>query len=245
MTDKGTFIVNGTERVVVSQLVRSPGAYFESSVDKTTDKDIFTAKIIPSRGAWLEFEVDKRDQVGVRLDRKRKQSVTVLLKALGWSEAKILEEFGEFESIRETMAKDTVNTQDEALLDIYKKLRPAEPATAEAARNLLNNLYFNPKRYDLAKVGRYKVNRKLGVDAPLSDSVLSTDDVVATIRYLVSLHAGVDTSRVCVTARTSNSASSSMTSTTSATVASARSASSSRTRSARVCLAWSASFVSA
>ncbi|MGO2648303.1 MAG: DNA-directed RNA polymerase subunit beta, partial [Brevibacterium aurantiacum] len=195
MTDKGTFIVNGTERVVVSQLVRSPGAYFESSVDKTTDKDIFTAKIIPSRGAWLEFEVDKRDQVGVRLDRKRKQSVTVLLKALGWSEAKILEEFGEFESIRETMAKDTVNTQDEALLDIYKKLRPAEPATAEAARNLLNNLYFNPKRYDLAKVGRYKVNRKLGVDAPLSDSVLSTDDVVATIRYLVSLHAGVDTSK--------------------------------------------------
>ena len=195
MTDKGTFIVNGTERVVVSQLVRSPGAYFESSVDKTTDKDIFTAKIIPSRGAWLEFEVDKRDQVGVRLDRKRKQSVTVLLKALGWSEAKILEEFGEFESIRETMAKDTVNTQDEALLDIYKKLRPAEPATAEAARNLLNNLYFNPKRYDLAKVGRYKVNRKLGVDAPLSDSVLSTDDVVATIRYLVSLHAGVETSK--------------------------------------------------
>ena len=195
MTDKGTFIVNGTERVVVSQLVRSPGAYFESSVDKTTDKDIFTAKIIPSRGAWLEFEVDKRDQVGVRLDRKRKQSVTVLLKALGWSEAKILEEFGEFESIRETMAKDTVTTQDEALLDIYKKLRPAEPATAEAARNLLNNLYFNPKRYDLAKVGRYKVNRKLGVEAPLSDSVLSTEDVVATIRYLVSLHAGVDTAK--------------------------------------------------
>ncbi|WP_375294967.1 DNA-directed RNA polymerase subunit beta [Brevibacterium sp.] len=193
MTDKGTFIVNGTERVVVSQLVRSPGAYFESSVDKTTDKDIFTAKIIPSRGAWLEFEVDKRDQVGVRLDRKRKQSVTVLLKALGWTEAKILEEFGEFESIRETMAKDTVSTQDEALLDIYKKLRPAEPATAEAARNLLNNLYFNPKRYDLAKVGRYKVNRKLGVDAPLSDSVLSVDDVAATIRYLVSLHAGNET----------------------------------------------------
>ncbi|GAA1639996.1 DNA-directed RNA polymerase subunit beta [Brevibacterium sanguinis] len=195
MTDKGTFIVNGTERVVVSQLVRSPGAYFESSVDKTTDKDIFSAKIIPSRGAWLEFEVDKRDQVGVRLDRKRKQSVTVLLKALGWTESKILEEFGEFESIRETLAKDTVSTQEEALLDIYKKLRPAEPATAEAARNLLNNLYFNPKRYDLAKVGRYKVNRKLGVDAPLSDSVLSVDDVVATIRYLVSLHAGVETTK--------------------------------------------------
>src|SRR5699024_11057893 len=116
MTDKGTFIINGTERVVVSQLVRSPGVYFEESRDKTSDKHIFSAKIIPSRGAWLEFEVDKRDPVGVRLDRKRKQSVTVLLKALGWTEAKILEEFGEFESIRETRAKDTVNTQDDALL---------------------------------------------------------------------------------------------------------------------------------
>ena len=164
MTDKGTFIVNGTERVVVSQLVRSPGAYFESSVDKTTDKDIFTAKVIPSRGAWLEFEVDKRDQVGVRVDRKRKQSVTVLLKALGWSEAKILEEFGDYESMRATLEKDHTADQDEALLDIYRKLRPGEPPTKEAAQTLLDNLYFNPKRYDLAKVGRYKINKKLGLD---------------------------------------------------------------------------------
>ncbi|MGW9827024.1 DNA-directed RNA polymerase subunit beta [Brevibacterium pityocampae] len=193
MTEQGTFVINGTERVVVSQLVRSPGAYFESTPDKTSDKDIFTAKIIPSRGAWLEFEIDKRDQVGVRLDRKRKQSVTVLLKALGWTESKILEEFGDFESIRETLAKDTVSTREEALIDIYKKLRPAEPATVEAAEGLLNNLYFNPKRYDLAKVGRYKVNRKLGIDRPLSDSVLTTEDIVATIRYIVSLHAGADT----------------------------------------------------
>ncbi len=193
MTEQGTFVINGTERVVVSQLVRSPGAYFESTPDKTSDKDIFTAKIIPSRGAWLEFEIDKRDQVGVRLDRKRKQSVTVLLKALGWTESKILEEFGDFESIRETLAKDTVSTREEALIDIYKKLRPAEPATVEAAEGLLNNLYFNPKRYDLAKVGRYKVNRKLGIDRPLTDSVLTTDDIVATIRYIVSLHAGADT----------------------------------------------------
>ena len=150
MTPKGTFIINGTERVVVSQLVRSPGAYFESTPDKTSDKDIFTAKIIPSRGAWLEFEVDKRDQVGVRLDRKRKQSVTVLLKALGWTSSEILERYGEFESIRETLAKDTVETREEALIDIYRKLRPSEPATVEAAENLLQNLYFNPKRYDLA-----------------------------------------------------------------------------------------------
>ncbi|GAB3517851.1 DNA-directed RNA polymerase subunit beta [Arthrobacter monumenti] len=193
MTEKGTFVINGTERVVVSQLVRSPGAYFERAADKTSDKDIFTAKIIPSRGAWFELEIDKRDQVGVRLDRKRKQSVTVLLKALGWTESMILEEFGEFDSIRATMEKDTTETKEDALLDIYRKLRPGEPPTVEAAQSLLDNLYFNPKRYDLAKVGRYKVNRKLGTDIPLgqpNSSVLNTEDIVAMIKFLVTLHAG-------------------------------------------------------
>jgi DNA-directed RNA polymerase subunit beta len=190
MTDKGTFVINGTERVVVSQLVRSPGVYFDKSVDKTSDKDIFGAKVIPSRGAWLEFEIDKRDQVGVRVDRKRKQSVTVLLKALGWDEAKILEEFGEYESIRATLEKDHTTGQDDALLDIYRKLRPGEPPTREAAQTLLDNLYFNPKRYDLAKVGRYKINKKLGVDLPMGTSVLTVDDVVEAIRFIVKLHAG-------------------------------------------------------
>jgi DNA-directed RNA polymerase subunit beta len=190
MTPKGTFIINGTERVVVSQLVRSPGVYFDKQVDKTSDKDVFTAKIIPSRGAWLEFEIDKRDLVGVRIDRKRKQNVTVLLKALGWDEAKILAEFGDYESIRQTLEKDHTTGQDDALLDIYRKLRPGEPPTREAAQTLLDNLYFNAKRYDLAKVGRYKLNKKLGVDRPLDAGVLSVDDIVATIRYLVKLHAG-------------------------------------------------------
>ncbi|WP_299037079.1 DNA-directed RNA polymerase subunit beta [uncultured Pseudokineococcus sp.] len=190
MTDRGTFVINGTERVVVSQLVRSPGVYFERSVDKLSDKDVYTAKVIPSRGAWLEFEVDKRDTVGVRVDRKRKQSVTVLLKALGWSEARILEEFGDFESIRTTLEKDGAQTTDDALLDIYRKLRPGEPPTREAAQTLLENLYFNPKRYDLAKVGRYKLNKKLGMSEPLSDGVLSVDDIAATVRLLVTLHAG-------------------------------------------------------
>ena len=193
MTERGTFIINGTERVVVSQLVRSPGAYFESTPDKTSDKDIFTAKIIPSRGAWLEFEVDKRDMVGVRVDRKRKQSVTILLKALGWTDAQILEEFGDYDSMRATLEKDNITTQDEALLDIYRKLRPGEPPTKEAAQNLLNNLYFNPKRYDLAKVGRYKVNKKLGIETDQSASTLTVDDIVATIRYLVALHDERDT----------------------------------------------------
>ncbi|HEU4541519.1 MAG TPA: DNA-directed RNA polymerase subunit beta [Jiangellaceae bacterium] len=190
MTSKGTFVINGTERVVVSQLVRSPGVYFERALDKTSDKDIFTAKVIPSRGAWLEFEIDKRDTVGVRLDRKRKQNVTVLLKALGWTNEQILEEFGDFESMRATLEKDHTTSQDEALLDIYRKMRPGEPPTREAAQQLLENAYFNPKRYDLAKVGRYKVNKKLGLDLELGQNTLTVDDIVATLRYLVRLHAG-------------------------------------------------------
>ncbi len=190
MTEKGTFIINGTERVVVSQLVRSPGVYFERQIEKTTDKDVYTARIIPSRGAWLEFEVDKRDQVGVRIDRKRKQSVTVFLKALGLTTEEIREKFAGFDSIEQTLEKDAILTKEEALKDIYRKLRPGEQVAAEAARALLDNFYFNPKRYDLAKVGRYKLNRKLGLDAPLTDSVLTVDDIVATIRYMVSLHEG-------------------------------------------------------
>ena len=188
MTDKGTFIINGTERVVVSQLVRSPGVYFEITPDKGSDKDIYSCKVIPSRGAWLEFEIDKRDMVFVRLDRKRKQNVTVLLKALGWSEDRILEEFGDFESMRMTLEKDTVNTQDEALLDIYRKLRPGEPPARDAAQALLENYYFNPKRYDLAKVGRYKINKKLGLDLPFDSQVLTMEDIVAAIKYVVALH---------------------------------------------------------
>ncbi|MBF4565861.1 DNA-directed RNA polymerase subunit beta [Plantibacter flavus] len=193
MTERGTFIINGTERVVVSQLVRSPGVYFESAQEKTSDKDIFSARVIPSRGAWLEFEIDKRDQVGVRIDRKRKQSVTVFLKALGMTSEEILEEFKGYESIELTLEKDTILTKEDALRDIYRKLRPGEQVAAEAARALLDNFYFNSKRYDLAKVGRYKINNKLGLDKPLSDSVLTTDDIVATIKYLVALHRGTAT----------------------------------------------------
>ena len=188
MTEKGTFIINGTERVVVSQLVRSPGVYFDRAQEKTSDKDIYSARIIPSRGAWLEFEIDKRDQVGVRIDRKRKQSVTVFLKALGLTSEQILEEFAGFSSIELTLEKDGILTKEEALKDIYRKLRPGEQVAAEAARALLDNFYFNPKRYDLAKVGRYKINRKLGLDEPLTDSVLTVQDILATIKYLVSLH---------------------------------------------------------
>jgi DNA-directed RNA polymerase subunit beta len=235
MTSKGTFIINGTERVVVSQLVRSPGVYFDRSIDKTSDKDVFLAKVIPSRGAWLEFDVDKRDTVGVRIDRKRRQNVTVLLKALGWDEEAILELFDGAESIRNTLEKDHVSTPEEALEDIYRRLRPGEPPTAESARTLLENLFFNHKRYDLARVGRYKVSKKLGdaegtlprqlkarfnamkeldnpdrkgweqprfrvfaqaqsgetgPGAPKEKTVLTYEDILKTVRYLVKLHAG-------------------------------------------------------
>jgi DNA-directed RNA polymerase subunit beta len=162
MTEGGTFIINGTERVVVSQLVRSPGVYFDRQLDKTADKEIYIAKIIPARGAWLEFDVDKRDTVGVRIDRKRRQNVTVLLKALGWTDEEILELLDSAESVQLTLEKDHFTTQEEALEDIYRKLRPGEPPTAESARNLLESLFFSGKRYDLARVGRHKVNKKLG-----------------------------------------------------------------------------------
>jgi DNA-directed RNA polymerase subunit beta len=192
MTDKGTFIINGTERVVVSQLVRSPGVYFDQAIDKTTDKDVFSVKIIPSRGAWLEFDVDKRDTVGVRIDRKRRQPVTVLLKALGWTTEQIRERFSFSETLLATLEKDHTAGTDEALLDIYRKLRPGEPPTKESAQTLLENLFFKDKRYDLAKVGRYKVNKKLGLGLPYDTGTLTEEDIVTTIEYLVRLHAGED-----------------------------------------------------
>lgn len=198
MTEKGTFIINGTERVVVSQLVRSPGVYFDETIDKSTDKTLHSVKVIPSRGAWLEFDVDKRDTVGVRIDRKRRQPVTVLLKALGWTSEQIVERFGFSEIMRSTLEKDNTVGTDEALLDIYRKLRPGEPPTKESAQTLLENLFFKEKRYDLARVGRYKVNKKLGlhVGEPITSSTLTEEDVVATIEYLVRLHEGQTTMTV-------------------------------------------------
>ncbi|WP_091673759.1 DNA-directed RNA polymerase subunit beta [Amycolatopsis marina] len=192
MTDKGTFVINGTERVVVSQLVRSPGVYFDTNVDKTTDKDVYSVKVIPSRGAWLEFDVDKRDTVGVRIDRKRRQPVTVLLKALGWTTEAIRERFSFSETLLATLEKDHTAGTDEALLDIYRKLRPGEPPTKESAQALLENLFFKDKRYDLAKVGRYKVNKKLGLSTSYDTGTLTEEDIVTTIEYLVRLHAGED-----------------------------------------------------
>jgi DNA-directed RNA polymerase subunit beta len=164
--------------------------YFDKQPDKTSDRDLTSVKVIPSRGAWLEFDVDKRDTVGVRIDRKRRQAVTVLLKAIGWSAERIRERFSFSELMTATLEKDHIATQDEALLDIYRKLRPGEPPTRENAQTLLDNLFFNPKRYDVAKVGRYKFNKKLGLGLPIATGVLTEDDVAATVEYLCRLHAG-------------------------------------------------------
>ncbi|MDP8958726.1 MAG: DNA-directed RNA polymerase subunit beta [Actinomycetota bacterium] len=199
MTSNGTFIVNGTERVVVSQLVRSPGVYFDQSIDKTSDKDIFSAKIIPGRGAWLEFDTDKRDTIGVRVDRKRRQYVTTFLRALGVLETdeQILEAFDQAESIRNTLERDPAADREEALLDLYRKLRPGEPTTVESARGLIQTLFFNAKRYDLTRVGRYKLNQKFGRQVPAAEEykeqslgLLTHEDILDTIRYVVHLHAG-------------------------------------------------------
>ncbi|WP_444543836.1 DNA-directed RNA polymerase subunit beta, partial [Nocardia pneumoniae] len=191
MTGKGTFIVNGTERVVVSQLVRSPGVYFDESIDKATDKTLHSARVIPSRGAWLEFDIDKRDTVGVRIDRKRRQPVTVLLKALGWTSAQITERFGFSEVMMTSLEKDNTPGTDEALLDIHRKLRPGEPPTKESAQTLLENLFFKEKRYDLTRVGRYKLDKKLGIHTgEVRSRVLTEEDIVTIIEYLLRLRAG-------------------------------------------------------
>ena len=163
MTETGTFIINGAERVIVSQLVRSPGVYYKKEIDKT-GKQLFSATIIPNRGAWLEYETDYKEIVSVRIDRTRKQPITVLLRALGYgTDAQVRELLGEDERLSITLEKDNTETMDEALLEIYKKLRPGEPPTVENAKSLLGTLLFDPKRYDLAKVGRYKFNKKLSL----------------------------------------------------------------------------------
>ena len=201
MSDTGTFIINGTERVIVSQLVRSPGVYFSQEIDKTSDKEIFIGKMIPGRGAWLEFDTDKRDTVGVRVDRKRRQHITAFLRALGVIETKeeAIELFGDYPSIQNTIERDPDTTPESALIDLYRKLRPGEPATVESARNLVKQMFYTPKRYDLTKVGRYKVEQKLGRDygekdaetySTEIDGMLQIEDIIDTIKYVVALHAG-------------------------------------------------------
>src|ERR671917_675661 len=190
MTERGTFIINGTERVVVTQLVRSPGAYLMEAKDR--EKQVFIANLMPARGSWLELEIDKKGKVFVRIDRKRKLPVTVLLRAMGYStDSEILDLFNNSLYIRNTVDADTdvTRTTDGALIELFKKQRPGEPPSVDAARNLLDQLFFDPKRYDLTRVGRYKLNARLDLDIDLDTRVLTHDDIIQLIRKLVALPA--------------------------------------------------------
>ena len=177
MTDRGTFVINGAERVIVSQLVRSPGVYYALERDKT-GKKLISSTVIPNRGAWLEYETDSNDVISVRVDRTRKQPVTVLLRALGiGTNAEIIELLGEDERLMATLEKDNTTNVEEGLVEIYKKLRPGEPPTVESASSLINALFFDAKRYDLAKVGRYKFNKKLALAYRIMNRV-AYDDII-------------------------------------------------------------------
>lgn len=187
MTDKGTFIINGAERVVVNQLIRSSGVYF--SEERTKDgRRIISANIIPNRGAWIEFEYDKKRIISVRVDRTRKMPSTVLFRALGYgSDPELLDLFNDHEVIHDTIERDNTDSEDEALIELYKRLRPGEPPTIESAKNLINSLFFDPKRYDMAAVGRYKLNKKLGLDVDPDKRCLDKRDIVETVRYMLMI----------------------------------------------------------
>ena len=190
MTDRGTFVINGTERVVVSQLVRSPGVYF--SAERDNGVDVHHVQFIPARGAWLEFEVDKHGHLVVQIDRKRRQSATMLLRALGYAETddEIMNLLGNSDVVRSTLERDVATTREDALIEIYRRQRPGEPPTVDSARSLLEGLYFNNQRYDLARVGRYKINKKLGLDIDPEQKVLTREDIISALRYLIALHEG-------------------------------------------------------
>jgi len=190
MTDRGTFIINGAERVVVSQLVRSPGAYYSFAPD-ASGRPLPTAVVIPHRGAWLELEVDAAGVLYARIDRTRKLPATALLRALGYeTDERLVKLYGEDRFLRATLEKDGTKSRDEALIEIYRRLRPGDPPTVESARTLLQTLFFEPRRYDLGRVGRYKLNKKLGVRVDADTRILTREDVVEIIRYLMRLAGG-------------------------------------------------------
>jgi DNA-directed RNA polymerase subunit beta len=186
MTDRGTFIINGAERVIVNQIVRSPGVYYKKEIDKN-GRSAFNASLIPNRGAWLKFETDKNDLVWVRIDKTRKLSAQVLLKALGLSDGEIFDALRHPEYFQKTIEKEGQFNEEEALMELYRKLRPGEPPTVSGGQQLLDSRFFDPKRYDLGKVGRYKLNKKLRLSVPETTRVLTPTDILASIDYLINL----------------------------------------------------------
>src|SRR6266550_2119832 len=205
MTDLGTFVVNGAERVVVSQLVRSPGVYYSELEDPTTGRMLFSAKVIPNRGAWLEFETNNKDQLWVKVDRKRKLAATTLLRAVGYEQNDEISALfasidvdPDHQYVASTLDKDLTHTQQDALIEVYKKLRPGDPPTGDNARQLVESLFFNFRRYDLGRVGRYKFNRKLdavaarmGIELPREGRTITREDIAAIVGHLVELNRGL------------------------------------------------------
>jgi len=186
MTDKGTFIVNGAERVIVSQIVRSPGVYFKCD-PSPTGKRLYNATMIPNRGAWLKIETDSNDIIHVKIDKNRKILATTLLKAMGITVSEMESKFTHFEFLKKTLEKDTTETTDEALIELYKKLRPGDPASPQGGRQILESRFFDEKKYDIGRVGRYKLNKKLNLNVPNSTRTLTVEDIVSTIEYLINL----------------------------------------------------------
>ncbi len=186
MTDRGTFIINGAERVIVNQIVRSPGVYYKSEIDKN-GRRTYSASLIPNRGAWLKFETDKNDLVWVRIDKTRKLSAQVLLKALGLSDSEIIDAMRHPDYYQKTLDKEGNPSEEEALMELYRKLRPGEPPTVSGGQQLLDSRFFDPKRYDLGRVGRYKINKKLRLNVPDTMRVLTPQDILASIDYLMNL----------------------------------------------------------
>lgn len=186
MTDRGTFLINGAERVIVNQIVRSPGVYFKSEVDKN-GKRTYSASVIPNRGAWLKFETDKHGVVWVRIDKTRKISAQVLLKAMGLTDREIMDRLRHAEFYHKTLEKEGNPSTDDALMELYRKLRPGEPPTVSGGQALLESRFFDPKRYDLGKVGRYKMNKKLRLTVPYNVRVLTIEDILSVVDYLINL----------------------------------------------------------
>lgn len=186
MTDKGTFIVNGAERVIVSQIVRSPGVYFKCD-PSPTGKRLYNATMIPNRGAWLKIETDSNDIIHVKIDKNRKILATTLLKAMGITVSEMESKFTHFEFLKKTLEKDTTETTDDALIELYKKLRPGDPASPQGGRQILESRFFDEKKYDIGRVGRYKLNKKLNLNIPKNQRTLTVEDIVSTIEYLINL----------------------------------------------------------
>ncbi|MDR2799389.1 MAG: DNA-directed RNA polymerase subunit beta, partial [Bifidobacteriaceae bacterium] len=190
MTETGSFVFNGTERVVLTQIARSPGVYFEKSTQKGNDRELFSVRIVPTRGSWLEFEIDRKDVVSVRVDRKRRQGVIHFLKAIGLTNDDIKKHFGQYPIIMRAFEKNADLTREGALESVYQNARPGEPANPEAGQMLLDNMFFDEKRYTLSKIGRYKLNKKLGVDEPVENTVLTNNDIISVAQYLCAMHSG-------------------------------------------------------